>query len=97
MALFGLETRDANLGMRYSVYQRIVFPSDANMPSLDYLDMVLEDCRNRLRSEGVGTLNADIQIRPWPRSEKESSRKGYYDSVPRRGLDIVMTSVTDAI
>lgn len=83
--------------MRYSVYQKIIFPSDANMPPLEYLDLVLEDCRNRLRAEGVGALNVSIQIRPWPRSEKENSATGYDLLAPRHGLDIVMASDTDLI
>jgi hypothetical protein len=62
------------------------------MPPLDYLAMVLEDCRNRIRAEGVGALNTCTQIRVWPRLETESSANGYERLVPRHGLEIIMTS-----
>jgi hypothetical protein len=83
--------------MRYSVYQKIVFPNEVNIPPVDYLGMVLDDCRRRLRAEGVGALNANIQIRPWPRDVTESSSNGYDRLVPRHGFDIVMTSDTGAV
>lgn len=81
--------------MRYSVYQKIVFPDDVNIPPLTYLTLVLEGCRQRLRAEGVGALNADVQIRPWPRDVTESSVNGYDRLVSRHGLDIIMTADTD--
>lgn len=83
--------------MRYSVYQKIVFPGEVKMPALEYLDMVLDDCRRRLRAEGVGALNADVQIRPWPRDVTENSANGYDRLVPRHGLDIIMTSDTGTV
>lgn len=83
--------------MKYSVYQKIVFPDAVNIPPLNYLELVLEDCRRRLRAEGVGALNADVRIRPWPRDVTENSANGYDRLVPRHGLDIIMTSDTGVL
>lgn len=83
--------------MRYAVYQKVTFPDldHLDVPLWRYLDLVLEDCRARLRANGVGTYNASVQIRPWPRDITESSKTGYDRLVPRLGLDIVMTSEPD--
>lgn len=82
--------------MRYSVYQVVSFSTldQINVGPLALLTLVLDDCRARLRAQGIGALNADVSIRPFPRNDGEGSRNGYDRLVPRIGLEVIMTSET---
>lgn len=82
--------------MRYSVYQAVPFSAldHVNVKPLDFLALVLDDCRARLRAHGIGVYNADVSIRPFPRNDGEGSRNGYDRLVPRVGLEVIMTSET---
>lgn len=86
--------------MRYCVRQLLSFTTldliqGAGQTPLVLFSLVLHECRERLRAEGVGVFSADVIIRPWPRDVGENPETGYSDAHERIGLEILMSASTD--